>query len=651
MLEPVSVPQTLEQAEAFAALGVSVIPIAPKTKEPPLGFPWGTFTKRMADSSERYHWFGENGWQLGVVCGPISGNLVIIDFDRKQFDDGGYAKHAEQFPKIKRLPRVRTGSGKVHVYCRSDRPIVKYDVGVAPDRIEVRSGNHYCVAPSSIHPDTGKAYVWERLPKHGIPKINLEDIGFETREKRHEERDEPGIEGEPLDDAERDRIVEFMRPFWVEGQRHNLTLALAGYLAGQCVPERDVDEIISELSHNESDHERRDVRIAVRDTYRKWKQGIAVAGWSKLTDRNAPLISSSAAAQLELMLKGRIGTFTFVEAGEQDTENTYPYIIDVADLLNEPDEPEQWLVENVWRDATVGLIVGPPKTYKSFFAQELSVAIATGTPMFGMFDVPEPQCVVYIQEESARRFVRRRYAGILRGHGIHPEALRGQLYTITNQHFRLDDPVHVQRLIEEAIEAYEPALIILDPLREVHWQDENKAESMMPMLRTLKDLRDVYGISIAIVHHNNKNPEYTNPAESIRGSTAIWAAMDAGIFIQTTDTENRMKVNLTLKEGGQVDPFLYSVISEEGSIKFEIVELDGSKRPSKATVNDLVQWAWGRRDWWTVEDAMSALPVADSKTRRLIRDAVRTQQIQEMTGPKNRKMYAHPEVSNDEPTF
>lgn len=335
---------------------------------------------------------------------------------------------------------------------------------------------------------------------------------------------------------------------------------------------------------------------------------------------------------------------------EDHNESQLPYIIDVADLLKEPDEPEVWLVDNIWRDATVGLIVGPPKTFKSFFVQELSVAVATGMPMFGLFHVSKTAPVVYVQEESARRYVRKRYAGILKGHGLHPESVRGNLFTVTNQHFRLDDPEHIRRLVTDAIEAYSPSLVILDPLREMHWQDENKAETMMPLLRVLKDLRDTYGISIAVVHHNNKNPEYKNPAESIRGSTAIWAAMDAGIFISTTDTENRMKVSITLKEGGQVEPFLYSIASDEDAINFEVVELDGSKH-RQTTISHVVEFALSHGGWWSIEEAVSALPTSERTTRTLIREAVRTRQIQEMTAKFGKKLYAHPEVDNDEPTF
>jgi hypothetical protein len=294
-------------------LGVSVIPIQPGTKEPPLGFRWGEFTTRVADASELYDWFEVKQWALAVVCGPISGNLVVIDFDQSGHADGGYATYARAHPAIRELPRVKTGKGRVHVYCRSTTRTDKYTVGGPGEKIEVRSGNHYCVAPPSMHPQTGKPYIWSavRSLDDGIPRIDLTAIGFEARQRPVAAAGEPGTEGDALAESEIDRIVAFTAPFWVEGQRYNLALALAGWMAGYSVPEVDADTVILHLAADEPEKGQRNALRAVRDTYKRWRQGYAVAGWSALTDTAAPLISRAAAAQLEWLLKGRQASITF----------------------------------------------------------------------------------------------------------------------------------------------------------------------------------------------------------------------------------------------------------------------------------------------------------------------------------------------------
>lgn len=638
-----------QAALALIGLGVSVIPIQPGTKEPPVGFRWGEYTTRFADASELYEWFEIKGWQLAVVCGPISGNLVVIDFDRNDQPDGGYAEHAAQHPMLRDLPRARTGKGRIHVYCRSSVPTDKYVVGDDGSRVEVRSGNHYCVAPPSIHPETGQPYVWsDRRPiVDGIPTIDLDTIGFEVRQRAERPTGEPGSEGMALSSSDMERIVEFAAPFWKEGQRHHLSLALSGWMAGYSVPEADAEAVIAALAAHEDADARRHVLSNVRDTYRKWRQGIAVAGWSMLTDATAPLVSRGAATQLEWLLKGRQASITFEVINTARPE--YPFIISVADLLEEPDEPDIWLVDGLVRATSLGLTVGPPKTYKSFLEQELHICVAAGVPAFGMFHVPEPRVAVYIQEESSRGAMRRRFRGLLAGHGIHPSAVRDTLFTVTNRGIELDNQDSIRRLVDEVMRIYEPSLITFDPLREVHSADENSSKEMRPILKFLKSLRDEFSVSIQLVHHNNKNPLYDNPADSIRGTTSIWGAMDGALFVGTTEHEDVMQVLPRLKEGGQVKPFLYSIKSVEDAI-----HLTAFEKPDKGTFDPMriVAWARERGDWWRIEEAVAEFGLSDRTLRPQIKGLVAAERLKEMSvGKQHRLLYAHPEVDDDEPTF
>lgn len=636
-------------ALAMIKAGVSVIPIQPGTKEPPVGFRWGEFTRRFADASELFDWFETRQWQVAGVCGGISGNLVVIDFDRADQPDGGYAEHAARFPAIRDLPRARTGRGRVHVYCRSTVPTDKYVVGDAGSRIEVRSGNHYCVAPPSIHPDTGEPYAWsERRPlSMGIPTIDLATIGFEARQRGEQPAGEPGTEGVGLTPTEMERIVEFAGPFWREGQRHNLSLALAGWMAGYSVPEADAEAVIAALAAHDDAVMRRDVKTSVRDTYRKWKQGIAVAGWSMLTDAAAPLISRGAAAQLEWLLKGRQASITFEVVNTE--KPAHPFIISITDLLAEPDEPDLWLVDGLLRATSLGLTVGPPKTYKSFLEQELHLCVAAGIPAFGLFHVPEPRVAVYVQEESSRGALRRRFRGLLAGHGLHPSAIADTLFTVTNQGIELDNADSIRRLVEEVMRVYEPSLITFDPLREVHSADENSSKEMRPILKFLKSLRDEFGVSIQLVHHNNKNPLYDNPADSIRGTTSIWGAMDGALFVGTTEQEGVMQVMPRLKEGGQVKPFLYAIKSVDGAI-----HLTAFEKPEKGSFDPqrIVTWARERGDWWRIEDAVAEFGLTDRTLRPQIKGLVLAERLKEQkVGKHHRLLYAHLEVDDDEPTF
>lgn len=641
---------TYRAAEQYAKLGISIVPIQRLTKEPPAGFRWSEFTRRIADSSERFSWFQEHDYQIAVIAGLISGNLVPLDFD----SETGFESLASLYPKLRDFPRVRTGSGRNHVWIRTPRPVKKY-VTRAPDGtpLEIRAGTHYSLCPPSLHPN-GTPYTWEIDPVNvGIPIIELEDIGLKSINPSERSEAEPIAEGTPLTTDELEEISRIVEPDFTEGKRYNLTLALAGWLAYHNVPETDVQHIVTVLIEGIGHTEyRENLFRAVRDTFKKARSGVAVAGWSVLTSRDYPLVGPSAAKRLDLLLKYRDPVLCFdPPAGAIERKSSGPWLIDAADFLDEPDEPDDWAIEGILRHPSVTLAVGPGKTYKSFFVLGIAIAIATGTRFLDAFPVAEPRAVLYVQEESARRYLRKRLHGILAGLGLHKETLRGQLHLMTNQGFRLDQPEQIERLVAEGIERYDARVVILDPLRELHHQDENKAESMLPILQALKRIRDEYQASIVVVHHNNKNPEYSNPADSIRGSTAIWAAMDGGYFFGTTKDDNRMRIRTILKEGGQPDPFLYWVDDDNGAIVLQTAELEETgKTLSDEAIIQAVKDAIG----WNTAETLSQLVGLSVKRLRPRLNALAGQgriQRREVRNPRKTYQYASVGTGNDDPDF
>jgi hypothetical protein len=647
-----------ESAERLVALGVSVIPIQAGAKEPPRGFRWGVYAHRLADLSERYEWFLDEGHQLAVVAGPVSGLLCPLDFDSV----AGFPSLRSRYPILDTFPRVRTGSGKVHVWLRTKRPGRKY-VTHAPDggRLEVRAAVHYTVCPPSIHPN-GTAYAWEVPPWDGIPVIDLEEIGLRTVPQRDVGDDEPIVEGEALTTAERDHILRLIEPHYTPGGRHELCLALAGWLAGHGVPEDDVLWLVRTLAERQGDAARtREYARGVRNTYRRARGGFVVAGWTRLTDRSDPLISPSTAKQLDLLLRSRHPIFTFDRGAEDDTGDAgpssagdaseagpppRPWIITLEDLLAEPDEPEEWIADGLVLVPTVNLVCGPAKTYKSLFVQEVAIAVATGSAVFGLYGVPAPRTVVYVQEESSRRALRRRFRAICAGRGMHPAALEGRLLLITNEEFALDDPNHVERFVEEVIAVHQPVLCIWDPLVEMHSANENAGEEMRPILRVFKQFRNEAGISSLVVHHNNKNPLHATPEDSIRGWSGIWAAMDGGIFVMDTRDDARKQVKVRLKEGGQVAPFVFRPLFKDGTISFEVVV----KQTGSATVDDATLISTLASIGWSTADELAVIVgLSASYLRRRLNDLVQQGRVRkqlQVRGGHTIAIYGHPD--NDE---
>lgn len=482
-----------ETADRLAKLQISVVPIGARTKEPPPGFRWGDYATRIADASERWEWFAARGHQLAVVPGTVSGNLVPLDFD----GPNGFESLAAEHPHIRAYPRVRTGSGKVHVWVRTRRPTRKY-VTTAPDgsKIEVRAGAHYTVCPPSIHP-CGEPYRWEVEPWGGIPTIDLEDIGLKTIDATEAEHGEPMTEGDPLTPDEREHIARLVAPHYVPNARHELCLALAGWLANLGVPEADAQAIVDVLAADHGDHgRRREFRRAVRDTYAKACKGVAVIGWARLVSEDDPLVSPAVAKQLDLLLRQREPTFTF--------ETPVPPRgagVTLAELQRMRFAPLKWVIDGMLPEGGL-LLCGKPKSKKSWLGLAISLAVAMRGLAFGSLKTINGR-VLYLDLEGNQRRIQTRVGAILGSEAV-PWPANFHLYT-TGEWPEGDDGF---RALEQwFVDFPDTVMVVVDVLQDFRppiKKGENPYDYDRNILKRVNALAERNHAVIILIHHTRK---------------------------------------------------------------------------------------------------------------------------------------------------
>jgi len=153
----------------YRALGLNVIPIKPNSKEPLL--PWKEFQKRKLTDAEIHRYFTE-GVNIGVVCGRISNNLTVLDFD----DMAVFNKVEKHVPETL---KVKTAHDNRQLYYRTDFPIRKSRITQL--RIDIQGEGSYVVAPpSKIEGDLTYEFVLQRPIAHWGG-----DFDFELREIVH----------------------------------------------------------------------------------------------------------------------------------------------------------------------------------------------------------------------------------------------------------------------------------------------------------------------------------------------------------------------------------------------------------------------------------------------------------------------------------
>jgi len=147
-------------AVGYLLEGYSAIPLTGKL--PSLG--WKVFQQRCAPIVD-IHWWEQSGKlnNVGIVCGAVSQNLVVIDLDGQAAVDLWKAQFAELTTQTF---SVRTGSG-LHIYFHVDTLPNNRKVTLPGEHSEIAilSSGRYVVAVPSIHPTTQKRYsIYVRKP-------------------------------------------------------------------------------------------------------------------------------------------------------------------------------------------------------------------------------------------------------------------------------------------------------------------------------------------------------------------------------------------------------------------------------------------------------------------------------------------------------
>jgi putative DNA primase/helicase len=153
----------LEIARSYVRAGLSVLPARCDGSKRPALATWKAYQSRIASPAELLQWFGREQHGVIIICGKVSGNLEVLDFDRAE-EWVAWAELVEsRMPGVlARLPQVLTPSGGRHLYYRT--PLVSGNTKLAramdgkETLIETRGEGGYVLAPGcppSCHPSGG----------------------------------------------------------------------------------------------------------------------------------------------------------------------------------------------------------------------------------------------------------------------------------------------------------------------------------------------------------------------------------------------------------------------------------------------------------------------------------------------------------------
>jgi hypothetical protein len=522
----------IDEVRSLYEAGYSVIPLSgkqpnysllPKDNE---GKPtWEPFQKKRANLEQITKWFGAEKTNVGVICGAISG-IVVIDIDPR---NGGVV--SEWLSKYPTDCFVITGNSGAHLYYRHPGGIVE---NIHPAKgVDIKGDGGYVVAPPSLHPETGRAYIWMGRGEPAPFPIELLNQKASSDEKSSDSW-----------------ISSLIKAGARDGEKNDSIASLSGYLASKEIP-KDVTLSLMGLwnkSHARP-HDEKQLEITVNSVY-------------KTKNRRTVTLSPS-----EVVNDDLIGPKSF---RLQKFEN---FMAEYADA------PVDWIVPGWMPDKTILFTVSAPSTYKTWLLIDLAVSVAMGGKFLGRIPCRMSGPVILIQQEDAHGQTAQRIEVIRQSKVRELISENGDdlsidlpktipLYIHTDRQLKFDNAESLKGLAEQ-VEAIRPKVVILDPLYSAASTDDYMAKSVEQMF-ILKELRDKFGCSFVIAHHSNKGG--SEDRQRAWGSQFLNAFLETGWQLYPKG-KGQIKVKRHFKAADNPEETCLSFnIDTEKGFKYEVLE-------------------------------------------------------------------------------
>lgn len=230
---------------------------------------------------------------------------------------------------------------------------------------------------------------------------------------------------------------------------------------------------------------------------------------------------------------------------ETPTPKTKPKLASLEQLLNEPEEPIEFLIERLVTKVGMSLWGAKPKVGKSTLLRTVSVDLAAGG-----------HTVVYLALEESRQDVL--------GHFRKLSTTTGPLHNLFIQIAPvMDDGLFTLTCL---VEEYQPAFVVVDPLqRLLRAKDLNDYSEVYNKLSPFGDIARTYGFHLAWSHHLTKYEGIGGDAsDAFMASTAIYGAVDCGFLIRKKDGQRVIRTDGAQRGGVDLPEHILAYDDETG---------------------------------------------------------------------------------------
>lgn len=579
------------RASDYLASGLSVLPATPKAKRPTLPT-WRDYQRQLPSPADVERWFvGAAG--ACIVCGSVSGNLEMIDFDLegKLFPAWREAVDIQSPGLVDRLVIEETPSGGRHVVYRCSEPVCgniklahvvmeapdEYPLVVGSKEYKPRPGPAGSWAAQVVSIETrgeGGLFLCDPTPGYRVVQGDLARPPVLTADERaillgaawrlDELSPPPVVTGQPepqpagssmlvshafdsrpgADFSARGDVREILR-------RHGWTLVKTGDNEHWRRPGKDTGSsatlkggVFYVFSSNAAPFEPMKgyspfavyAILEHRGDFAAAATSLAAQGYGRPAD--APGVDLS----------------SFMTDAASDGQQDAPPFISVGELVDGFPTLRKPIIHGLLRQGETMNVIAPPKAHKSWLIIDMAIAIATGRPWLDRFPTEAGE-VLILDNELHKETSAYRIPRVAEAAGISMREIRDRI-SIGNLRGHLKDYISLGPLFR-SIEPGRFKAIILD----AHYRfmpagsDENDNAAMAGIYNIIDRYADALGCCFILIHHASKGNQSTKSVTDIgAGAGSQSRAVDAHLVLRQHEQPHLVVLDAAVRSWAPIDP-------------------------------------------------------------------------------------------------
>ena len=288
--------------------------------------------------------------------------------------------------------------------------------------------------------------------------------------------------------------IEFAENNWVEGNRQDLAMSLAGICRKKLnITQDEAENLIINIAEKNNDNEIPQRKAAIKSTY-KIEDINHIRGCSHFDDEticgNCPYLKKQEPKQNR------------EESAKTDKKGLLSLLKSTSDLMQEEDV--KWVVKDLFAKKLVSVIFSEPGVGKTILAMDIAAKLTRGEAIFNHYRVEKPMKVLYFQGDFPNTIMKNR--------------LKQMFYNPDDKYFKLVNRYEAeengfsidltneqgQENLKTLLKEYKPDFVIFDTFISFFDGDENKQKDVKEPIDFLRKLTSNYDCSILLCHHSRK---------------------------------------------------------------------------------------------------------------------------------------------------